>query len=159
MDFKKNDSSVSEILKYGDTRGLGTVPFPPPALTDYKSKVNVKKLSAPVTFNDPDGHEQAYLRILSETQWGEQKDHVSVFHEPLYKVVTPREGGVFQGGTEFEDVQKKLDVALNRVPLRQHSLHLIPKAGELNRDAILPPFLPSPNSIPALNTNHPMLLN
>jgi hypothetical protein len=102
MEFKKNDSSVSEILKYGDTRGLGTIPFPPPALSDYKSKVNVKRESAPVTFNDPIAHEQAYLRILSETQWGEQKDHVSVFHEPLYKVVTPREGGVYQGGTEFK---------------------------------------------------------
>jgi hypothetical protein len=158
MGTKKKDT-LSEILKYGDTRGMGVIDFPPPPLTDYTVKVNVKKEFAPVRFNDPDGHEQAYLRVLSHTQWGEQKDHVSIFHEPTYRVANPREGGVFLGGTEFEEAQTKVDRALNRVPLRQHSLDMIPKAGEINRDAVLPPILPSPNIIPALNTNHPMLLN
>lgn len=155
----KKKGTLAEILKYGDTRGLGVVDFPPPPLTDYGVKVSVKKEFAPQQFNDPDGHEQSYLRIISNTQWGLQSDHVSVFHEPLYRVPTPTEGGVFQGGTEFEEAQRKNDIALNRVPLRQHSLDLIPKAGELNRDSVLPPVLPSPNIIPALNTNHPMLLN
>ncbi len=155
----KKKETLSEILQYGDTRGMGVFPFPPPPLTDYGVKVEIKKEFAPVQFNDPDGHEQAYLRVLSHTQWGEQSEHVSIFHEPTYRVATPREGGVFQGGTEFEEAQKKTDFALNRVPLRQHSLDMIPKAGEINRDAVLPPILPSPNAIPALNTNHPMLLN
>ena len=158
METKKNES-LADILQYGDTRGMGFVPYPPPPLTDYKVKVDVKKEFAPMVFNDPQAHEQAYLTILASTQWGERSDHIDIFHEPLYRVRTPREGGVYLGGTEFFDAQDKLDQALNRVPLRQHSLDYIPKAGEINRDAILPPVLPSPNIIPALNTNHPMLLN
>lgn len=157
----KSNKYVSpvDLMQYGDTRGLGIINYPPPPTTDYKHKVNLQSDWKPLQYDDPFGHEMAYLVLLNATQKGEQKDHVNVFHEPLYRVATPREGGVYLGGDEFFKAQEKNDVILGRVPLRQGNLDFIPKTGELNRDAILPPMLPPPDTLSILYTSHPMALN
>ncbi len=151
--------SPESLMKYGDTRGLRVMPYPPPKLNDYAHKPLFKKDNDPITFKDPLGHEMAYLIILNATQKGEQKTHIDVFHPPLYRVATPREGGVYQGGEEFYKAQEKNDTMLGRVPLRDHSLEFIPKVGEIDRDAVLPPLLPAPDNLSIFYDSHPMLLN
>lgn len=151
--------SPESLMKYGDTRGLGVMDFPPPKLTDYAHHPAMKSDTAPLHYDDPMGHEMAYLIILNATQRGEQKTHVDVFHQPLYRVAFPSEGGVYQGGEEFYKAQEKIDVMLGRVPLRDHSLDYIPKVGEIDRDAVLPPLLPSPDTLSIFYDTHPMALN
>lgn len=159
MSESRKYKSPVDLMQYGDTRGLLSFPYPPPKLTDYAHYPEFKRDSAPLNFNDPQGHEMAYLIILNATQKGEQKVHVDVFHPPLYRVANPREGGVYQGGEDFYKAQEKNDMMVGRVPLREHGLDYIPKVGEIDRDAVLPPLLPAPDNLSIFYDTHPMALN